>query len=42
MGRNIFQADAPVPMMRAVRGVVHEGMNAKDAYALYEQLKAEG
>ena len=41
MGRNIFQADAPVPMMRAVRGVVHEGMNAKEAYDLYEQLKAD-
>ena len=42
MGRNIFQADAPVPMMRAVRGVVHEGMSAKDAFALYEELKSEG
>lgn len=42
MGRNIFQADAPVPMMRAVRAVVHEGMGAKDAFELYEQLKAEG
>ena len=42
MGRNIFQADAPVPMMRAVRGVVHEGMSSADAYELYEQLKSEG
>jgi len=41
MGRNIFQSDAPVPMMKAVRGVVHEGMNAEDAFALYEQLKTE-
>lgn len=41
MGRNIFQSDAPVPMMKAVRGVVHEGMTASDAFALYEQLKAE-
>ncbi|MFP6874385.1 MAG: 3-hydroxy-5-phosphonooxypentane-2,4-dione thiolase [Verrucomicrobiales bacterium] len=41
MGRNIFQADAPVPMMRAVRGVVHEGMSAGDAFALYEELKSE-
>lgn len=39
MGRNIFQADAPVPMMKAVRGVVHEGMSPKDAFALYEDLK---
>jgi len=39
MGRNIFQAEAPVPMMKAVRGVVHEGMTAQDAFALYEDLK---
>ncbi|MEM9280294.1 MAG: 3-hydroxy-5-phosphonooxypentane-2,4-dione thiolase [Verrucomicrobiota bacterium] len=41
MGRNIFQSDAPVPMMKAVRGVVHEGMSAGDAFELYEQLKAD-
>jgi putative autoinducer-2 (AI-2) aldolase len=41
MGRNIFQAEAPVPMMKAVRGVVHEGMSAGDAFALYEDLKAQ-
>tara|TARA_R110002096_G_scaffold4493_14_gene20890 strand:- start:14376 stop:15329 length:954 start_codon:yes stop_codon:yes gene_type:complete len=39
MGRNIFQSDAPVPMMKAVRGVVHEGMKPKEAFALYEELK---
>lgn len=42
MGRNIFQAEAPVPMMKAVRGVVHEGMTAGDAFAMYEELKAKG
>ena len=41
MGRNIFQADAPVPMMKAVRGVVHEGMGPDEAFDLYEKLKAE-
>ena len=41
MGRNIFQADAPVPMMKAVREVVHNNMDASDAFALYEHLKAE-
>ena len=41
MGRNIFQAEAPVPMMKAVRGVVHEGMSASDAFAMYEDLKAK-
>ena len=41
MGRNIFQAEAPVPMMKAVRGVVHEGMKPDDAFELYNSLKAE-
>ena len=41
MGRNIFQADAPVPMMKAVRGVVHEGMKPAEAFELYETLKNE-
>ena len=39
MGRNIFQSDAPVAMIQAVRKVVHENSSAKDAYALYEDLK---
>lgn len=42
MGRNIFQSDAPVPMMKAVRGVVHEGMKPEEAYQLYQDLKAQG
>jgi putative autoinducer-2 (AI-2) aldolase len=41
MGRNIFQSDAPIPMMKAVRGVVHENMKPDDAFALYESLKNE-
>lgn len=40
MGRNIFQSDAPVAMMKAVRGVVHEGMKPEEAYKLYNDLKA--
>jgi putative autoinducer-2 (AI-2) aldolase len=39
MGRNIFQSDAPVAMLSAVRKVVHEGMKPKDAYDLYQTLK---
>jgi len=42
MGRNIFQSDAPVPMMKAVRGVVHEGLKPEEAFDLYNTLKAEG
>lgn len=41
MGRNIFQSDAPVPMMKAVRGVVHEGMKPAEAYQMYQDLKNE-
>ncbi|VFM99453.1 MAG: putative autoinducer-2 (AI-2) aldolase [Candidatus Kentron sp. G] len=39
MGRNIFQSEAPVPMLRAVRKVVHENYSAKQAYELYQDLK---
>jgi len=41
MGRNIFQSEAPTAMIRAVRGVVHDGMEAATAHELYETLKAE-
>ncbi len=39
MGRNIFQSDAPVGMIRAVRAVVHEGASVEEAFALYEREK---
>ena len=39
MGRNIFQAEAPVAMIQAVRAVVHDGYSVKKAYALYQSLK---
>ena len=38
MGRNIFQSDDPVAMIRAVKSVVHEGRSAEEAYALYGEL----
>ena len=41
MGRNIFQSDAPVAMMKAVCKVVHEDLKPSDAYDLYETLKNE-
>jgi 3-hydroxy-5-phosphonooxypentane-2,4-dione thiolase len=40
MGRNIFQSDAPIAMMKAVSAVVHEGASAADAKDLYETLRA--
>ena len=39
MGRNIFAAENPVAMGRAVRAVVHEGASADDAHAMYQDLK---
>ena len=39
MGRNIFQADAPIPMIQAVRAVVHEDMAPEKAFDLYNELK---
>jgi len=42
MGRNIFQSDAPVAMMRAVRGVVHEGLTPEQGFQMYQDLKAGG
>jgi len=41
MGRNIFQSEAPIAMMKAVAKVVHEDMKPKDAFDLYETLKNE-
>jgi putative autoinducer-2 (AI-2) aldolase len=41
MGRNIFQADAPVAMLQAVRKVVHDKMKPQEAHDLYTSLKAE-
>jgi putative autoinducer-2 (AI-2) aldolase len=35
MGRNIFQSDAPVAMIKAVRKVVHEGEEPKSAYDFF-------
>lgn len=39
MGRNIFQSDAPVAMIKAVRGVVHEGLTPKEAHQLFLDIK---
>ncbi len=41
MGRNVFQSDAPVAMIKAVGGVVHDGLKPKEALDLFETVKAE-
>jgi putative autoinducer-2 (AI-2) aldolase len=43
MGRNIWQSDYPVAMIRAIRAVVHENYTPKQAHDLFRSLKdAEG
>jgi len=39
MGRNIWQSEAPVAAIQAVRAVVHEKYSVKKALDLFEQLK---
>jgi len=41
MGRNIFQSDAPVAMLQAVRAVVHKNMKPEHALDLYRTLKSK-
>jgi putative autoinducer-2 (AI-2) aldolase len=40
MGRNIWQNEHAVAMIRAVRSVIHEGTTPREAHDLYEQLKS--
>ncbi len=41
MGRNIWQSDNPVPMIKAVRSIVHGNSNVDQAYSLFKKLCAE-
>ncbi len=41
MGRNIWQNDHPVAIIRAIRGIVHEGLNPKQAHKLFLDIKSE-
>lgn len=40
LGRNIWQSEHPVAAIRAIRAIIHENYNAKEANDLYEQIKA--
>src|SRR6476659_8104784 len=42
MGRNIFQSEAPKAMLASVNAVVHQNMKPKEAFELYNSLKAKG
>lgn len=37
MGRNIFQAECPKAMTKAIRAIVHNGLNDKEAFELYKE-----
>jgi putative autoinducer-2 (AI-2) aldolase len=39
MGRNIFQSDAPIAMLKAVKAVVHENLPPQQAFEMYNDLK---
>jgi putative autoinducer-2 (AI-2) aldolase len=42
MGRNIFQSDQPMAMMRAIRAVVHESAKPEHAYEQFVQPAVQG
>ena len=39
MGRNVWQSDHPVPMMRALRAIVHEHATIDEAHELFLELQ---
>jgi len=41
MGRNIFQSEAPIAMIQAIRAVVHDNEKPEKAFDLYKTLKNE-
>ncbi len=41
MGRNIWQSAYPVPMIKAVRAIVHGNVNVDEAYDLFKRLCKE-
>ncbi len=41
MGRNIWQSDHPVSMIKSVRAIVHQNYDVDQAYKLYQKLVSE-
>lgn len=39
MGRNIFQSDSPIGMIKAVKAIVHKGATAEEGYEIYQKNK---
>ncbi|HEX9197323.1 MAG TPA: 3-hydroxy-5-phosphonooxypentane-2,4-dione thiolase LsrF, partial [Candidatus Bathyarchaeia archaeon] len=42
MGRNIWQSEHPVAMIKAIREIVHNGASVREAQRLYESFKKAG
>ena len=40
LGRNIWQSDYPLPMIRALRHIVHENGTIKEAQEIFDHVKA--
>ncbi len=40
LGRNIWQSEYPIAMIRAIRAIIHENCMPKEAQDLFEQVKA--
>jgi putative autoinducer-2 (AI-2) aldolase len=40
LGRNIWQSEYPIAMIRATRAIIHENYTPKEAQDLFEQVKA--
>jgi putative autoinducer-2 (AI-2) aldolase len=41
LGRNIWQNDYPVPMIKALRAIIHEKTTGKEANDIFEQEKSK-
>jgi len=39
LGRNIWQSEYPIAMIRAIRAIIHENYTPKEAQDLFEQIK---
>ena len=40
LGRNIWQSDYPVAMIRAIRAIIHENATPKEAHELFNEVKS--
>ena len=39
LGRNIWQSENPIAMIKAIRGIIHDNYSPKEAQNLFDQLK---